>query len=168
MKPNKNMPSTQPHQAFGLGRYVLTAGPALVTVNEMKVDVFKAALELAKIIQEDKSTVEKDLVRAGEALVSIYQDKNFQNSFQNLREQKVNFLKMAIEDLAEGAVVLRGSELCLMFRDGKVMPTTRNHGAELNGILMFSISLNNPEIDIPQEKINAGIYKLTVALAEIV
>jgi hypothetical protein len=134
----------------------------------MKVDVFQTAVELAKIIQEDDTIVEKDLVLAGEALVYIYQDPNFKNSFQNLREQKMNFFKMAIEDLAEGAVVLRGSELCLMFREGKVMPTMRAPGAELNGILMFSISLNNPELDIPQEKINAGIYKLTVALAEIV
>jgi hypothetical protein len=72
----------------------LTAGPALVTVNEMKVDVFQTAVELAKIIQEDESIIEKDLVQAGESLVYIYQDPNFKNSFQNLREQKMNFLKM--------------------------------------------------------------------------
>ena len=134
----------------------------------MKIQVFNTALELAKIIHEDETIIEQPLVQEGEKLVNVFQDANFKNSFQNLKEQKLNFLKMAIEDLAEGAVILRNSELCLIFREGKVMPTTRTNNAELNGILMFSISLKDPEPDIPQEKLNAGIYKLTVALAELV
>jgi hypothetical protein len=134
----------------------------------MNINVFNTALELAKIIQEDDSIIEKDLLLAGEDVIEVFQDPNFKNNFQNLKEQKMNFLRLAIEDLAEGAVVLRKGELCLIFREGKIVPTTRDHDAELNGILMFSIHLKNPEPEIPQEKINAGIYKLTIALAEII
>lgn len=144
----------------------------------MKIDIAGSAFQLAQMIKTDKSLIERDLFTRGADLLGLFEDLNFKDTFQNFRELKVALFKMAIEDLAMGGVTLKSSTLGLTFRDGKIKTFISPFGANPQGTVMFSINLKSAvqkgkktegeDSEMPQEDLNAAIYRLTVALSELV
>lgn len=145
----------------------------------MKIDIAGSAFQLAQMIKTDKSLIERDLFTQGADLLGLYEDLNFKDTFQNFKELKVALFKMAIEDLAMGGMTLKGSTLGLTFRDGKIKTFISPFGSTPQGTVMFSINLKSAinqkgkrteggSQEMPQEDINAAIYRLTVALSDLV
>jgi len=143
----------------------------------MKLDIKGTSLELAEIIKDEPQLIEKDLLKEGNDIVAIYQDANFTDSFQNFRELKREIFNLALEDLAMGGITLRTSMIGLTFREGKIKTFISPLSVQPSGNLMFSITLketaafknwrNDEGADIPQENLNAAIYRIIIALAEI-
>lgn len=144
----------------------------------MKIDIAGSALQLAQMIKTDKSLIERSLFTEGSEMLGLYEDLNFKDTFQNLKEMKLELFKMAIEDLAMGGLTLKTSTIGLSFREGKIKTFISPLGTSPQGTVMFSINLKNNAAfknfrngdggELPQEKINAAIYRLTVALSDLV
>lgn len=143
----------------------------------MKVDIKNSSLELAAILKEDSKLIERDMLQRGNELIALYQDANFGDGFQNFRELKRDLFCAALEDLAMGGITLRTSAMGLTFREGKVKTYISPLGVQPPGNVMFSISLKNVAAfmswrsddgaEFPQEELNATIYRLVVALSEV-
>ena len=141
----------------------------------MKIDIYGSVKELATLIKQDKSLLEKDLYQQGNTMLALYQDANFTDSFQNFKELKIELFRMAVEDLAMGGMTLRTSVIGLAFQNNKVKTYIAPFGVNPQGNVMFSMRdmaafKNWREGDgneIPQEVLNAGIYRITVALSEL-
>lgn len=143
---------------------------------EKLVDVFKSASELASIFVENPAFAEKDLVAQGQSLVGIFQDPSFKEETPNFRELKYEALKMAIEDLAMGAMTLRGSTIGVTREKGVVKSFISPIGIQPPGNSMYTINLKNSVAfknfrfdegdEFPQDIINASIYYLTYVLAQ--
>lgn len=144
--------------------------------NEKFVDVFKSASELAAIFVENPGFAEKDLVAQGQALVGIFQDPTFKEDTPNFRDLKFEALKMAIEDLAMGAMTLRSSTIGITREKGVVKNFISPIGVQPPGNSMYTINLKSSVAfknfrfdegdEFPQEIINASIYYLTYILAQ--
>jgi hypothetical protein len=143
--------------------------------NKM-IDVFKSAVELATIFVENPAFAEKTLVTEGQGHIGIFQDPTFKEDTPNFRELKFEALKMAIEDLAMGAMTLRGSSIGITHDRGVVKSFICPIGVPPPGNSMYTINLKNAVAfknfrfdkgeEFPQDIINASIYYLTYVLAQ--
>lgn len=145
--------------------------------KQKAVDVTSTALELAQIMKEDPSIIEKDEVQRGNELIGVFSDSNFKDTFKDLKKLKVETIKMAIEDLAMGAMTLKTASVGLCFKQNRVQTFITPHGSPATGNVIFSINWKNivafknyragEEEEIPQEDLNSAIYRLTLALSEL-
>lgn len=143
----------------------------------MKIDIKSSALELAQLIKQDPKLIEKDLYSQGQELLALFQDSNFTDGFQNFKELKKELFLSVLEDLGMGAITLKTSSFGLIFRDGKVKTFISPLGVQPQGNVMFSISLKNvaafknwrngEQGELPDEELHAAVYRMTVALAEV-
>jgi hypothetical protein len=149
------------------------------TINSMKVDIKGSSLELAALIKQDPSLVEKNLLSQGNSLLALFEDTNFSNSFQNFKALKRELFCSALEDLAMGAITLKTSVMGLTFKEGKVKTFITPFGVNPDGNIMFSISLKSSaafknwrtsaaDTEISQEELNSAIYRIVIALSEVV
>jgi hypothetical protein len=144
----------------------------------MKVDIKGSSLQLAELIKQDPSLVEKSLLEQGHELVAFFEDSNFSDSFQNYLQLKRELLTMVLEDLAMGAITLKSSLVGLTFSNGKIKTFITPFGKTHGGNLMMSVSLKNVvafqkwrsggQAEIDQEHLNAAIYRVVVALAKVI
>ncbi len=144
----------------------------------MKIDIKGTSLELAQLIKQDPKLIEKDLLQRGLEILALFQDSNFSDSFQNFKELKQDLYLTVLEDLAMGGMTLRTSVMGLSFRDGKVKTFITPHGMPPQGNVMYSVSLKNIAAfknwrsddgsEIPEEDLNAAIYRMVVALSEVI
>ena len=144
----------------------------------MKVDIKGSSLELAQLMKQDPSLVEKPLLELGNELVAFFEDSNFSDSFQNYLELKKELLSMVLQDLAMGAMTLKTSQVGLTFQNGKIKTFITPFGKSHGGNLMMSVSLkqvvafqkwrSGEKTDIDQEHLNAAIYRVVVALSKVI
>lgn len=144
---------------------------------EKQIDITGSSLELARMIQQDPSLIEKELLSHGSELISLFEDGNFSDSFQNFKQLKQELFKMVLEDLAMGAMTLKTSTIGLSFKNNKVKTFISPFGSMPEGNVMFSISLKHivafkrwrsgEEAEMPQEELNAALYKVIVALSKV-
>lgn len=142
------------------------------------VDVWAKALELAKIMKDHPAIVEKALLARGTEMIGIYIDPNFKDSFQNLKQLKIESYKMAIEDVAMGAVALKAATLGLVFKDNKVQTFIAPHGNNPQGTVIFSIAIKNvvafkawrtdDGAELPEEEANAMMYSLIAGVSKLI
>lgn len=140
------------------------------------VDVFKSASELATIFIENPAFAEKTLVAEGQGHIGIYQDPTCKEDTPNFRELKFEALKMAIEDLAMGAMTLRGSSIGITRDKGVMKSFISPIGIQPPGNSIYSINLKNAVAfknfrfdegdEFPQDIINSSIYYLTYVLSQ--
>jgi len=176
------MKTSPDRHAFGLVlevkcRHTLLQDPSDFTMKGMKVDIKGSSLELAQMIKQDPSLVEKELLNLGNELVGFFEDSNFSNGFQNYQQLKIELMNMVLEDLAMGAITLKTSHIGLTFQNGKIKTFITPFGVPPSGNLMMSISLKNVvafqkwrsgvQGDIDQEHLNAAIYRVIVSLAKV-
>jgi hypothetical protein len=141
------------------------------------IDVYASAKELAEIFYSEPSFVEKELLAKGESLIGIFQDPTFKDDFKNFQEMKIEALKMAIEDMAMGAVTLRNSTVGLTHTQGKIQTYITPIGTPPPGNTMYSINLKSSVAfknfrfddgdEFPQEDVNASIYYLSFVLSDL-
>jgi hypothetical protein len=144
----------------------------------MKIDITSSSFELAKLIQQDPKLIERDLLNHGSEILALFEDSNFSDSFQNFRQLKQELFKMALEDLAMGAITLKTSTIGLSFKDNKIKTFITPFGSMPQGNVMFSISLKNVvafkrwrdglETEMPQDELNAALYRVIVALSKVI
>lgn len=137
--------------------------------------IFPQALELATMMKEEPSLVETPLIHKGNELIGIFVDPNFNDNSMNLKPLKIDTLKMAIEDLGMGAITLRTATVGLTYKDGKIIPFINPHGSAAMGNVVYSINWKNVvafknwrkglQNKIPQEDIEAAIYRLSLELS---
>lgn len=153
---------------------------SLICVNNgfMRIDIKGSSLELAGYIKQDPRLIERDLFHHGNEMLAFFFDSNFTDGFQNFKELKKDLFLTVVEDLAMGGQTLRHSLIGLTFRDGKVKTFITPLGTHPPGNVMCSISLKNVAAfqkwrrddgaEIPQEELNAAMYRVVIALAEVV
>ncbi len=144
----------------------------------MKVDIKNSSLELAQLIKQDPSLIEKELLNVGHELIGIFEDANFSHQFQNYHEMKIELFSVVLEDLAMGGTTLKSSQIGLTFSNGKVKTFIAPFGTSHQGNLMMSVSLKNvaafkkwrsgDQGEIEQEHLNAAIYRVIVALSKVI
>ena len=144
--------------------------------SRSEVEVVSSALVLANFYKDDPAGIDKSDFQRGSEVVGIYSDENFKASFKNFGKMKVEALKLAIEDLSRGATTLRTSTIGLTYVNNKMQVYIMPFGNTPAGNVVFSISLKNAKAfmqwrkgdgnEIPQEKINSAIYRLTVLISE--
>lgn len=142
-----------------------------------KIDVLAASLELAQLIKEDRSLIEKELLQRGDELLGIFADDTLRGSFKNFAKMKIEALQLAIDDLSRGGDTLRKSSMGLVLSNGKILTFIEPFGSTPNGTPIYTINLKNvfafknwrtdEAVEIPQEDLNIAIYRLTVAWAEL-
>jgi hypothetical protein len=145
--------------------------------NVKKVDVLATASELAAILQQDPTLIEKDLVQRGDELLGIFSDDSFRDSFKNFRQMKIEALKMAIEDISAGAPTLMTSTIGLTFKNNKIVTYIVPFGTMASGNVLYSINLkdraafkswrNEDAFDVSQDDVNTAIYRLTVSWSQL-
>lgn len=145
--------------------------------KNVQLDVFPSLIELASLMRDDPSAIDRETLRRGGDLLAIYEDINFKNSFQDLRNQKIAALGHAARDISEGGIILRSSVIGVTFKEGKMVPFVTPHGSSPTGSLAFSISwlqrraFQNWRSDAggetEQEDVNAALYRLAVCLSTI-
>lgn len=144
----------------------------------MDVDIKGSSIELATLIKGNPSLIEKSLFDKGNELVAFFEDSNFSNHFQNFKELKRELFCLSLEDLAMGGTTLRCSVMGLSFKDGKVKTFITPFGIQPQGNVMCSLSLKQAvafkkwrdgEIqEIPQDDLNAALYRIIVALSGVI
>jgi hypothetical protein len=142
-----------------------------------KVDVLAAAEELALLLKEDRSLIEKDVLARGDELLGFFADDTIRGSFKNFTKMKIEAIKLAIDDLSRGGGTLRKSSLGLVLSNGKILTFIEPFGSVPSGTTIYSINLKNvfafknwrtdEGVEIPQEDLNIAIYRLTVAWSEL-
>jgi len=155
---------------------LIASFPQRMNNDSMKVDISGSSKELAALIKEDPSLIERELLNQGNEYIAIYEDRNFTNGFQNLKEMKRELFTMVLEDIGMGAVTLKTSVVGLTFSGNKVKTYISPFGTNPQGNVMFSVSLKNVVAfrnwrngteDLPQDELNAALYKVVVALSEV-
>lgn len=151
---------------------------SLPKVNTNPVHLTKSILELAKLIKEHPQLLEKKLVTRGNGILAIYQDTTFKNSFNNLRQLKIDTFTMIAEDLAMGAMTLKQSIVGLTFKENRIQTFICSYGANPAGNLMLSVSLRNiaafmnwreGDADpLPEDDMQACLYLIAVQLSELI
>jgi hypothetical protein len=142
-------------------------------------DLLPSAMELAQLLKSNRDLLEEDLYRQGNEVVTIFHDPQTETHFQNLRDLKIDVIAGAIEDLAVGGGRLLMATVGVALGNNQLRPYIDMLGAESSGKIVFSIGLRRKDIlpnwrvednseGLPQEDINAGIYRLTAELAEII
>lgn len=159
-----------------------------MNTESFQTELVQSAIELAHLIKGDRHLLEKSLYEQGSGVVGIFCDSNFKDSFQNMRELKVDILTNAIEDLATGGGRLLLATLGITYQTGKLQPYIEMLGAAPGGNIIYSINLkqraafkhwrdieqtaeraaqSGEDFELSQTDINAAIYRLTVALSEV-
>lgn len=151
----------------------------------MKIDAYQtelvqSAIELAHLMKGQRQLLEKDLFDQGSTIIGIFNDSNFKDSFQNMRELKADLLTNAIEDIAIGGGRLLTATLGITYQKGKLLPYLEMLGSTPSGNIIYSISLkhraafqhwrdhdDSEDLELSQTDVNAAIYRLTVELAEM-
>lgn len=143
-----------------------------------KVDIVNACLELSQLMKESPADVDRELVKKGESLLGIFQDPNYTDKFQNLKEVKREIYDMAINDIAAGVMVLRSSVIGVTFSVSKLKTYVTPHGSLPEGSVVFSISWKNirafrnwregSEDEVTQEQINDALYALAFRLSKLI
>jgi hypothetical protein len=142
-----------------------------------KVDVVGSARELAMMMKNDPSLIEREVLNQGDELIGFYQDPNFGDGFQNLRSLKLEILEMAIQDVSGGVMTLRSSSIGVAFRGRSLTTYISPHGSNPSGTVVFSVNWKNIKAfqnwrndqgeDITQDEINTAIYRLAAAMSEL-
>lgn len=143
----------------------------------MPANIRESSLQLADLMKQKPQEIERPLVNEGTELIALFEDENFGDRMQNLRELKQELFLAAIDDLAFGAKTLKSSQMGLSFQNGKIKTFITPLGKTTNGNIVASISLKNAaafkkwrngsEEEIPQEHLNTAIYKLIYELSRI-
>lgn len=146
---------------------------------EGSLDVLTPSLELAQIMSQHPQIIEKDLLKKGDELLGIFVDENATTRrFDNIVEVRKDVLKQAIEDISKGILLLRNSTIGIVTRGNKAYPYVVPHGNNPEGNVVFSINWKDRVAfkkwrnsegteEIPQETINAAVYRLAVSLSEV-
>lgn len=134
------------------------------------IDILAPSLEIATIMAVDKDFAEKEILKKGDELIGFFSDPNYGMNFQNLRQMKVEAIKLAIEDLATGGTTLRSSTVGLSFTNGKIVTYIVPFGSKPEGTSIFNINLknlfafknwrNDSKLEIPQDDLNVAVYRL--------
>ena len=136
------------------------------------------AIELAKIMNKDPDFVEDDTLQKGENLVGLFFDTQYTDRrFKGLTEQKVEVLKQAISDISSGVMTLRTSSIGVSYKAGKMVTYVSPLGSLPEGTVVFSVNWKNiaafknwrhgEEVDVPQEDVNAAVYRLTYEISKL-
>ncbi len=144
----------------------------------MKIDIAGTTFELAEMIKQDQGLIEKDLFKEGNEVLALFMDPQYKDSFKNLREMKIELFRMALEDLAMGAITLKTSSIGLAHLNGQIKTYITPFGSPSQTNVMCSISLKSvaafkswragEDQELPQEELNAAIYCLAVHLAKFI
>ncbi len=145
-------------------------------MSTTELPIFEQALLLAKAMKVNPDLVELPLVAEGESLFAIYQDSNFSDRFNGVKELKTATYKMAIEDISMGAPMLAQSVIGLTFKENRIQTYISPHGNSISGNNVFSISLKNLVAfkgyragisdPVADQLINSGLYFLTFQLSK--
>lgn len=141
-------------------------------------DIIVTVHELAQLMKGDPRGIDNDLRKKGDDCIVIYQDFNFSDNFQNLRQQKIHVIEMVVRDISEGVLTLRSSSIGVSFSDGKMVPFVTPHGSSPRGTIVYSIGwrdsrafhnwrTNSLDLDVSQDDINVAIYRLAVEMQEV-
>jgi hypothetical protein len=141
-------------------------------------NILDSVYELADILKQDPSSLDKALLKKGEELVSVFSDATYNTRrFPDLNMKKIEVLEKAIDDVAMGVLILRSSVIGLMNKGGKIIPYVNPHGSNPDGDVVFNIKWKNIVAfkswrkedgteDVSQDDVNASIYKLTVDISK--
>lgn len=143
-----------------------------------EINILKSTTELAEIMKSNPSFIEKNELGIGQDLLSLFQDDNFTDSFQNLKTLKREVLLSVAEDISTGGQSLKDFSFGVSFRNGKLETYKAPFGRPPEGSVVFSISQKNRaafknwrsqgEEDLSQEAINSTIYFLATALSKLI
>lgn len=146
--------------------------------KEQVVDISESVLELAQIMRENPHDWDRSLAKKGEVQLGIFQDPNFSDQFQNLKELKKEILLLVAEDLARGIVFLRTSVFGISFNHGKLHTYIIPHGNNPEGNVVYSVSWRNiraflgwkkkeKDHEIEQDTIHACLYYIARELSRL-
>jgi hypothetical protein len=145
--------------------------------SEPRPDVLGPAQKLANIIKEDPSMIDRESYKRGDKLLVIFADPNFGNSIKGMSRYKTEVIMEAIEDLAGRGKLLAEGTLCVLFSANKLKTSLVKFGESPDGNVVFKVGVrdtiafqrwrNGAINEINQDDINAGIYRLTAAWAEL-
>jgi len=144
-----------------------------------KKSILDTTVELAKLMHEDPTGIEKEILQAGENLVGIFSDPNYtKKRFKKLDQQKIETLKSAVEDISSGVQTLRSSTLGLSYKGNEINSYISPHGSTPEGTVIYSVNWKNiaafknwrnegSETAVNQDDINSAIYYLTVEISRL-
>ncbi len=150
---------------------------AKIPSQSPSAEILAASLELAQLMNQDRSGIEEDLATEGEKFIGIFCDENYTTlRFPDLHRERVAIIKKGIEDIAIGVMILRTSTLGLVSLNNEIQPYISPHGNMPKGNVIFSMNWKNlakirkwkpgdPE-PVTQQEMNAAIYRLTVELSK--
>lgn len=141
-------------------------------------NILDSVYELADIMKNDPSILDKPTLKRGEELVLVFNDPTYTTRrFPDLNLKKIEVLEKGIEDVAVGILALRSSVIGLMNKGGKLYPYVNPHGSNPDGDVVFNIKWKNIVAfknwrkedgtdDVSQDDVNAAIYKLTYEISK--
>ena len=143
-----------------------------------KVDLDSSLEELALILSQDRSLIEKELVRKGDEVLGFYTDNTIRGSYKEFNRMRIEVIKIALDDVAKGAPCLKRSTVGVTLAHGKMKIFIEQLGLSPQGTVVFSINLKtsfafgnwrkDPTVEFPQDDLNTAIYRLAVLWAEII
>jgi hypothetical protein len=136
-------------------------------------DIFNSIAELAGFLKDDPGSLDQELNDLGKKYLTDFKDRAFKSSFPGLTDLKIATIGKASRDIAEGLTVLRTSSIGIYFKDKRMFPFVVPYTETPPGHIVFNIGWINPQalsadLDIPQDILNACIYRLAVVLSEII
>lgn len=125
----------------------------------------------------DPSLIQRNEQQIGQELLSVFQDDNFSDAFQNLKSLKKDILSQVVEDIASGGKRLNENSFGVTFKTGKLETFVIPLGSLPEGNVVFSVSQksraafmnwrNKNEDELSQEAINSSIYYLAIAWSQL-
>lgn len=130
---------------------------------------------LIELIRKDASHIDTSLAEEGAALLALFTDDVMAKKDRDFTPCRETALRDAIEDLANGGQILSRGTIGVKYADGSLAPFIQEMSSTNQINTAFSIRLKTTaafkswrrgeSVEIPQEKLNAGVYYLVVQLA---
>lgn len=142
-----------------------------------EINIIKSTQELAQMMKSNPSFIEKEELSIGQELLSLFQDNNFTDGFQNLKTLKQEVLRQVIEDISMGGHKLKENSFGVTFKAGKLSTFTSPLGITAEGNVVFSITQkskaafknwrNQDDDELSQDAINSAIYFLAATWSHL-
>ena len=135
-----------------------------------RADVLRPSKEFAQILADNPSEVNSEELKRAAQWLLVYEDETYGSQFSNIKQLKVNVLKMAIEDISGRAQILTGNTLGVTCQDGELQTFLTPFGTLTLGTIVYKLGIKGIESfrkwrlgevsEITQVDINSIIYKL--------
>jgi hypothetical protein len=132
--------------------------------NKSTARLLDMADELIEVFRTDPSALPKEDYKAAVNKVSVFENTQFSNRFQNLNQLKKDLYKTCLVDISEGGEGFKSGVYQIYFQNGQLHSGHKLFGDVQPGEVVYSIGLKNfmafqgfkekEADDLEQEEIN--------------